>query len=467
VRDLSFDPDVDPFSDPPVRPAPGSCEDLIFQTPNPDYDLSHSSCSGEDPDPQFCEPKLNDGKLQNKLGYNFWAQKANTGETQITNGREQLIKDVVPPAFTNVPSLGPVQATSPAGAVVTYTEPTANDSSGIATPPGVVCTPASGSAFPIGTTPVTCNATDLADPPNTGTATFTVNVVDTTPPEITLLGDNPQVIEGGDPYTELGAKAADIVDGDLSGSIVIDASAVNTSVPGSYDVTYDVSDTRGNNAVTAIRTVSVVDTTPPEITLRGGNPLVIVIGTAYVDPGAEATDIVDGDLSGSIVIDSSDVNPATFGNYTVTYNVSDAEGNAAAEVTRTVRVEFNGTAGVSFGKNNIKAGSVLPFSWSWKDSAGNNRAVEPNTHRLTVRVISCSDPGCIPGSVVFLNPGNSGIQLLADLSYQSNWQTINEITGEDLWPGDYRATVELVSPAGKALQTQISDLITIRASSGN
>jgi hypothetical protein len=429
-----------PAPEPPK--VPGSCEDLT-------YFANGAS------------------KLSARLGYNFWAQKANTGQTEIANGREQQIKDVVPPTFSNIPLLGPVEAGGPDGAVVTYTNPTAADSSDIKDPPGVECELASGSTFPIGTTTVICTATDKADPPNTGTVSFAVDVVDTTEPAITLLGDNPQVIEGGDPYTELGASAADIVDGDLSGSIVIDASAVNTSVPGSYGVTYDVSDTRGNNAATVTRTVSVVDTAAPVITLLGNNPQVIYVGDPYTELGATAADIVDGDLRDSIVINASSVDTTTVGSYVVTYNVSDNGGNPAEEVTRTVNVQFNISTGVSFGKNNIKAGSVLPFSWSWKDSAGNNVAIEPNTHRLTVRVISCSDPGCIPGSVVFLNPGNSGIQLLADLSYQSNWQTINEITGEDLWPGDYRATVELVSPAGKALQTQISDLITIRASSGN
>ena len=39
--------------------------------------------------------------------------------------------------------------------------------------------------------------------------TRTVNVVDTTPPVITLTGENPQIIELGDGYTELGATTDD------------------------------------------------------------------------------------------------------------------------------------------------------------------------------------------------------------------------------------------------------------------
>ena len=49
-------------------------------------------------------------------------------------------------------------------------------------------------------------------------------------------------------YTELNATAIDAVDGDLTGNIVIDSSAVNTDRVGDYSVTYDVSDTAGNAA---------------------------------------------------------------------------------------------------------------------------------------------------------------------------------------------------------------------------
>jgi hypothetical protein len=78
---------------------------------------------------------------------------------------------------------------------------------------------------------------------NTATVNRTVTVLaDTTPPVITLLGDDPQVIAQNGAYTELGATATDDVDGDLSLNIVIDSSAVDTATAGNYMVTYDVSD---------------------------------------------------------------------------------------------------------------------------------------------------------------------------------------------------------------------------------
>jgi MYXO-CTERM domain-containing protein len=170
---------------------------------------------------------------------------------------------------------------------------------------------------------------------------LTVTVEDGIAPEITLVdeGQNPQQISAGTPYTELGATALDNVDGDISASIVIDASEVNTAVAGDYSVTYDVMDAAGNAAVTVTRTVSVgADVTPPVITLLGANPQTIGVGGAYTELGATATDDVDGDVSANIVIDASAVDTDTPGNYSVTYDVMDNAGNAAATMTRTVTV---------------------------------------------------------------------------------------------------------------------------------
>ena len=173
---------------------------------------------------------------------------------------------------------------------------------------------------------------------------ITVTVPDTVPPVITVTGTNPQIITTGDAYVELGATAADDVDGDLTASIVTDSSAVNTAVAGNYTVTYNVMDAAGNAATQATRTVTVQDppppdTTPPVITVTGANPQIITTGNAYTELGATAADDVDGDLTASIVPDSSAVNTAVAGSYTVTYNVMDAAGNAATEATRTVTVQ--------------------------------------------------------------------------------------------------------------------------------
>lgn len=90
-----------------------------------------------------------------------------------------------------------------------------------------------------------------------------------TAPVITLLGDNPQTIIVNDAYTELGATAFDAEDGDITGSIVIDSSAVDTSMIGGYIVTYDVTDSGAPTASPLSdhkeRTVNVVASPPPPV----------------------------------------------------------------------------------------------------------------------------------------------------------------------------------------------------------
>ena len=179
---------------------------------------------------------------------------------------------------------------------------------------------------------------------------------DTTSPVTTLLGDNPVTVEVDSTYTDAGATASDEVDGDLTDSIEV-VDNVDTSTVGSYDVTYNVSDAAGNAADEVVRAVEVVeasqgtgetdtsdtgdqeatDTTSPVTTLLGDNPVTVEVDSTYTDAGATASDEVDGDLTDSIeVVDNVDT--STVGSYDVTYNVSDAAGNAADEVVRAVEV---------------------------------------------------------------------------------------------------------------------------------
>ena len=80
------------------------------------------------------------------------------------------------------------------------------------------------------------------------------------------------------------------------------------------------------------------DTTPPVITLNGSASITLNVGDTYNELGATALDDTDGDITSSIVIGGDTVNTAVAGTYVVTYNVSDAAGNAATEVTRSVTV---------------------------------------------------------------------------------------------------------------------------------
>lgn len=162
---------------------------------------------------------------------------------------------------------------------------------------------------------------------------------DTTAPVITLNGSANVSLELGEAYNELGATATDNVDGDLTANIVVGGDTVDTNTAGTYVVTYNVSDAAGNAAQEVTRTVIVnPDTTIPVITLVGSANISLNVGDTYNEQGATATDNYDGNITSSIVIGGDTVDTNTAGTYVVTYNVSDAAGNAANEVTRTVNV---------------------------------------------------------------------------------------------------------------------------------
>lgn len=192
----------------------------------------------------------------------------------------------------------------------------------------------------VGAYTVTYNVTDSSG--NTAAeVTRTVNVVDTTAPVITLLGENPITISVNTAYEDTGATAADDVDGNITAQIVV-VNNVNTSVLGSYSVTYNVTDSSGNPAPEVARTVNVVDAIAPVITLLGDNPASVEVGHQYNDAGATASDNYDGNITNSIItVNNVDYN--TVGAYTVTYNVTDSSGNLATEVTRTVNVTADAT----------------------------------------------------------------------------------------------------------------------------
>ena len=157
-------------------------------------------------------------------------------------------------------------------------------------------------------------------------------IQDTTPPTVTILGDNPATVEVGSTFSDPGATVYD-QDGT---STYTTTGTVDTNLVGTYTLTYTAVDNSGNQA-TATRTVSVVDTTAPVITLLGSSQVNVEVGSSYTDAGATATDNYDGDLTSQlVVVNNVDVN--TLGSYTVTYGVSDSSSNAASVVTRTVNV---------------------------------------------------------------------------------------------------------------------------------
>jgi hypothetical protein len=109
---------------------------------------------------------------------------------------------------------------------------------------------------------------------------------------------------------------------------------VDTTVVGSYTLSYTA--TNFFKTATVTRTVNVIDTIAPLVTIIGGAEVTLEAGTSWNDPGASASDTRAGDLTGAIQVGGS-VDANVVGSYTLTYTVSDGFNTGSA--TRTVRIE--------------------------------------------------------------------------------------------------------------------------------
>ncbi|MEA2415845.1 MAG: hypothetical protein QOI58_2502 [Thermoanaerobaculia bacterium] len=248
------------------------------------------------------------------------------------------------------------EATSSAGAAVSYTV-TATDNATI------VCTPASGSTFALGTTTVNCTATAST---GTTSGSFTVTVVDTTPPALSLPANITAEATGPSgravSYT---ATANDLVDG--SRPVTCDHASGSTFPLGTTTVQCTATDTHNNTAHGSF-TVTVRDTTPPTIVSITANPsslwppnhkmvavTVTVIASDLVDPhptshiiSISSNQPINGNGDGNTSTDWEITGPLTANVrseraggsdrvYTITIETTDASGNAAhGTVTVTV-----------------------------------------------------------------------------------------------------------------------------------
>ncbi|QRG68618.1 S-layer homology domain-containing protein [Brevibacillus choshinensis] len=93
--------------------------------------------------------------------------------------------------------------------------------------------------------------------PKTVTAKAIFHLTDSTPPIITLNGDQTLYVLQNESYAEPGYSANDEIDGDLTDEVVAEGE-VDTHVLGIYTIRYNVKDGSGNDAAEVTRTVHVV-----------------------------------------------------------------------------------------------------------------------------------------------------------------------------------------------------------------
>ena len=109
-------------------------------------------------------------------------------------------------------------------------------------------------------------------------------------PVITLNGSSSISLKVGEVYNELGAKASDDKDGDITAKIIT-TGTVNTAVAGTYTITYTVSDAAGNVG-TATRTVTVTAATVPSTPTTPSTPSVPTTPPTTTTPATPSTNTV-------------------------------------------------------------------------------------------------------------------------------------------------------------------------------
>ncbi len=222
------------------------------------------------------------------------------------------------------------EATSAAGAVVTFAAGSATDA--VTASPAITYSQESGTSFPLGVTTVTISAEDAAH--HVGAGTFTVTVQDTTAPAVAAHANvtAEATSAAGAVVTFAAGSATDAV---TASPTITYSQESGTSFPlGVTTVTISAEDA-AHNVGTGTFTVTVGDMTGPVITLNGDATLFTPLDSPFTDPGATALDAVGGIVSVNV---SGNVDTSIAGSYTLTYTAEDAAHNAAAPVARTVTV---------------------------------------------------------------------------------------------------------------------------------
>ena len=155
----------------------------------------------------------------------------------------------------------------------------------------------------------------------------TVIVEDLQAPSIVLNGNKTEYYCPNGKYEEVGYKAYDNVDGNITDLVKI------TKNKG--EIIYEVKDSSNNKSVVT-RKLKKKDNEKPNITLNGSNTVFVSLNESYMEDGAVALDNCDLDISNNIVI-TNNIDISKVGDYEVKYIVKDSSNNKSL-VIREVKV---------------------------------------------------------------------------------------------------------------------------------
>ena len=243
-----------------------------------------------------------------------WTVTDTSGNISQATQVVTLVDTTLPEIFA--PTDIVAEATGLSSTMVELGEATAHDIMGIAS-----VTEHPSRFFVLGETTITWTATDTSG--NSASATQTVTIADTTSPSITAPGSITMEATSSDSNI---ITLGNPVSSDLVDNPSISNNAPNLFPLGETIVTWTATDTSGNSA-SATQTVTIVDTTYPELIM----PEDIMIGAFSLEKQVEIGEAQANDLAGSILTITNDApNSFPLGDTVVTWNVSDKFGNSAS-----------------------------------------------------------------------------------------------------------------------------------------
>jgi hypothetical protein len=321
------------------------------------------------------------------------------GNHAIQTSFNVVVSDSTAPLIST-PTIPAAEATSASGAVVTYAAPTATDA--VDGTDAVTCDKNSGDIFSLGTTTVHCSATDSHA--NTVDATFAVEVVDTTAPNITVpadIGGVESTSVAGATVTYTAPSAADIVDG--TDAVTCDAHSGQTFPLGTTIVHCSSSDAAGNSSSATFQ-VTVVDTTAPTTVSSGidsdwhnSDVQVTLTCSDVLGSGCASTlyttDGSDPLTSATVQTYSSPFTLTATGTYQIKYYSRDNAGNSEA-------VQDGGTVKIDKVLPSIPVlGAIISptnnalVAWTWSAASDANAGVKLYAWRITDAASNLLDSG--------------------------------------------------------------------------
>jgi HYR domain len=299
------------------------------------------------------------------LGNNSAQCSATLGDgTPVSQAFTVAVVDTTPPSFGPAPAVTEA-TTDPTGKAVSYPTPTATDLGESLT---VNCSPASGSIFVVGTTQVDCSANDGRG--NTGHVFFnvTVTLTDDQPPTFTPPLPSPPTTEATGPGGAAVSWTIAATDNiDPNPTINCNHPSGSTFAIGTTTVQCRATDDAGNFTDAPPFDVTVVDTTPPTLTVPGNQ------NVETEDPAGKAVtysvtafDIVSGSITPTCNHSSGDIFP--IGTTAVHCTATDGAGKSSSGDFNVTVALVDHTPPVLSGygdktvEANGPAGSVVNFS---------------------------------------------------------------------------------------------------------